>query len=46
MPSLVHVFRLVENDGFNIVEKLAKPLTCTTVAYNFITLTTICEQTD
>ena len=37
-------FSYVETGGFNLVLKLAKPLTYVIVASNFIILTTMCEQ--
>ena len=44
IPDLVHAFSYAENSRLNLVLRLAKPLTCMTVAYNYIILTTICEQ--
>ena len=44
IPGLVQTFAYVENDGLNLVLKLAKPLTSMTVAENSIKLTTMCEQ--
>ena len=44
IPDLVQAFSNVENGGLNLVLKLAKPLTCMTVASNSIKLSTMHEQ--
>ena len=44
IPYLKQAFFNVENGGVNLVLQLAKAITCMTVAYNSITLTTMCEQ--
>ena len=44
IPDMVQAFSYVENGGLNLVLKLAKPLTCMTVASDSIILTTMCEQ--
>ena len=43
-PDLIQAFSNVENGGLNLVFKLAKPLTCMTVASNSFILTTMREQ--
>ena len=43
IPDLVQVFSYEENDGLNMVLKLAKAFTCMTVALNSIILTLMCE---
>ena len=45
IPTLVHAFSYVENNRrLNLVLKLAKSLTCMTVASNPIILTTMSKQ--
>ena len=44
IPDSERGFSYVENGGLNLVLKLAKPVTCMTVASNSIILTTMCAQ--
>ena len=44
IPDLLQALSYVENGVRNLVLKLAKPLTCMTVATNFFLLTTMREQ--
>ena len=43
-PDLVHAFFYIVNGGLNLVSKVAKLLTCMTVALNSIILTAMRKQ--